>query len=465
MENSFLFQVFSGIQPEEYRRLRKFLQSPYFNQRSDVLLLFDWLVRQQQSGNANRSPESAFAAICPGQPYKADVLHLTSRYLLDLIEQYLACESWRSDDQYYRLSLLRALRHRKLGAHFERHAQRAEQQHRNRPERHAGYHLMEYQVQSEIFEYRIVTQRNWQANLSAIVDSLGQFFVLENLRWSGMIGALRLRSGADLEEPLLAAAVQAYAAQPDQSLAVTLQFNSSKIMAEPENEAAFEALCQILPQGAGLFPPSQHRDLYMTAINFCIRRQNKGDRSYTQKALQLYRQALSAGVLLENGTLPKYTYHNINALAHLAGEGNWAEAFLAENRDLLEPSIRENIYRYNLAICCFRKGDYSATMHLLRDVETSDVFEQLDIRRMLLRAYYALQEWQALAPLLDSFKAILLRKKGLGYHRESYLNLVRFTQKLLKIRLSGKSKKNALAERIKQTQQVAEREWLLAQLA
>jgi hypothetical protein len=61
-----------------------------------------------------------------------------------------------------------------------------------------------------------------------------------------------------------------------------------------------------------------------------------------------------------------------------------------------------------------------------------------------------------LASLLDSFAVFIRRQKDLGYHRESYLNLIKFTKKLAKKGLNPQ-----LAEAIRQTAAVAEREWLL----
>jgi hypothetical protein len=464
MENTFLVQVFGGLHETEYTRVRKFLQSPYFNRRPDVLALFDWLVRRANHELTNDSLAAAHAAVYPGRPFSAADMHLVSRYLLALLEQYMACEQWQNDDVQPRLHLLAALRQRKLGPHFERHAQRLEQWQRQRTERHADFYRVEYARQREMFEYRILSQRNWQLNLSGIVDALGHFFALENLRWSGMIASLNMRSGAQIPDPPLSDAVRNWATTADSPVSVAVQLNSTQIMREPENETAFEALCALLPGSFTLFPPSQCRDLYMTAINFCIKRQNKGERQYTQKALELYRQALEKGILLDNGILPKYTYHNINALAHLAGEGAWAEVFLTEYKGLLPPDTRENVFQYNLAVCYFRQGQYARALELLRTVETNEIFEQLDIRRMLLRAYFALGEWAALDSLLDSFNALLQRRKDLGYHAETYRNLVRFTQKILKIRWNKPAKKAALAEKIRQTQYVAEKEWLLEQL-
>jgi hypothetical protein len=463
MQNSFLIQVFRVIQPTEYFAVRQWLQSPFHNRRTDVLTLFDWLTERNIADEA-LDMKAAFESVYPGEPYDAAQFHLVSRYLLELLEQYLAYQTWVSEPQRVRLHLLKALRQRKANEHFERHARRIETAQAQRRERHADFHLLDYQLQNEIFEYRIVQQRNWQHNLSAILSALGQFFSLETLRWTGLTAALSGRSGTQLPQPVLSQTVLDHASQHKQPVWIQLQYQAAQMALQPDNEAAFDSLCAVLPDADGLFPASQCRDLYMTAINYCIRRQNRGDRTFAARALALYRQALDKGILLEGGVLAKYTYHNIHALAHLAGETEWAVQFLNQYKDALPANLRDNTYQYNLAILYFRQRDYTRTLELLRTIESPEAVEQIDIRRMMLRVYYELGEWSALASLLDSFKAILLRKKDLGYLQASYLNLIKFTHQLIKVRLSHRNKRLALAQKIEQTKQVAEREWLLEQL-
>jgi hypothetical protein len=81
---------------------------------------------------------------------------------------------------------------------------------------------------------------------------------------------------------------------------------------------------------------------------------------------------------------------------------------------------------------------------------------------MFVRAqgYWSLQqEWQA----LDSFFTFLRRLHDIGYQRLMYLNLIKFTRKIM---TKGHFKKKAgqLAERIRSEPYVAEREWLLEKL-
>lgn len=462
MQNSFLFQVFSALDRSEYQRLRKFLASPYHNRREDVQRCFDYLCQYPDYPEK----ENIWAVMHPDRPYDADAMNLIMTYLLGLIEDYLALEEWTAEPLQRRLCLVRALRKREIGAHFERQVRLLERQHNKQTYRHAGFYLTSYQIQNEVFAYQVVSQRNWQENLPELTSALGHFFVMENLRWSGMVQSLRQRTGADIPDPPLANNVLAWAAeqQTDTAPAIALLFQSLLTREGSDQLEHFTRFKELLPQASTIFPPAECRDLFMAAINFCIRRQNKGERHFAHEALDLYRRALDSGILLENGILPKYTFNNIHALAQLVDETEWARQFLDDYREHLAPVDRDNIYQYNLAIFHFRRSEYDQALELLREVSFTEVYIHLDVRRMLLRSYFELGEWVALASLLDSFRAFLRRQKSLGKHRESYLNLIRFTQKLAQSGPLNKTKAMKLAQKINATEFVAEREWLLNKL-
>ena len=139
----------------------------------------------------------------------------------------------------------------------------------------------------------------------------------------------------------------------------------------------------------------------MSAINFAIRRHNLGETKYTRAAFDLYKQALEQKVLAENGSLAKYTYINIFNLAQLSGDSAWARHFIDAYRSLLPSTDRDNIHRYCLAGYHFRQKNYPHVLELLHEVEFTEVFISLDVRKMLLRSYFALEEWLVLASLLD----------------------------------------------------------------
>jgi hypothetical protein len=410
--------------------------------------------------------EQVFAVVYPQKSWNRLQFNYLAGFFVELLKQFMACEELLSEPLQNRLFRCRAFRKRGLGRHFEKNAAELVRDHHATPHRHAGFWLLEYQLQNEIFGHELLKSGGRQTNLPTVTESLTNFYLLEHLKWAGATRSLQSFSRQTLPPmPLSEGVLKTAEAVPEnENPALCLMSAGLTALCEPENEENFGRLKSLLRTHRHLFPPSECRDLYMTAINFAIRRHNRGERNYTFEAFELYREALELGILHENGLLPKHTYINVQNLAQLTGAHDWALHFLESSRDALPPAERDNTYRYARAGFHFRRSEYRAVLDLLREVDFSDIFIQLDARKMLLRSYFELGEWLSLASLLDSFNAFLRRQKNLGYHRESYLSLVKFTKKLAQTVYASRSKRTALAQQIRQSEAVAEREWLLEKL-
>lgn len=468
MENSFLIRLLQILGPEDWLALHKFVRSPFFNQKPEVIRLFD-VLEKQRDVLETLDKETLFRLIAPDEPaYRNLRMNRIMSDLAALIRTYLAWAEWQSADEGLapRMSLVRALRKRDAGASFERAWQKLENSHRQLPYRHAVWQRLGYELQTEMFAFGAIHSRERFTGTGELLAYLGQFFLLETLKWSCMVASLRTLHGGSGEALFLEQTLDhAEHLVPEEYPAAALLRQSLRVLDGNATEADFQRMKQLLHRFAGVFPATESRDVYMAAINFCIRKHNQGDTAYTAEAFRLYREALEAGVLFDNGVLATYAYTNIHALAQRLGERDWALRFLEKYRSDLPPKDRENIYRYNLAIHYFKGGQYEELLQLLQEVAFPEIFHQLDARRMMLRAYYERQEWLALASLLDSFTTFLRRRDDLGYHRVAYLNLIRFTKKLAR---SGgrppKFKARELASKIHDEQFVADREWLLGKL-
>jgi len=62
-------------------------------------------------------------------------------------------------------------------------------------------------------------------------------------------------------------------------------------------------------------------------------------------------------------------------------------------------------------------------------------------------------------------KNFIRRKKIIGYHKENYLNLIHFVKQLLELKRFDKIAKQQLSQEIISTKAVAEKTWLLEQVA
>lgn len=159
--------------------------------------------------------------------------------------------------------------------------------------------------------------------------------------------------------------------------------------------------------------------------------------------------------------LSPFTYKNILKLGVRLKEFEWIDQFLDNYRPYLESKDRKNHYTYCRAVFYFNKSEYSQVLALLQKVTFKDKLYELDVRRMLLIIYYEQSEISALESLLDSFQVYISRQTGLGYHKENYLNLIRFVRKFLKSNMRNKAIKEKLKSEKGNISALAERQWLL----
>jgi hypothetical protein len=463
MRSTVSVQIFQSLSPKDLLKFEKFLASPYFNHREDVRVVFRLLMEQAPEGLDKLSKMTVFERVFPGEPFDNLRLNYVLNFFSERLEQFLACEEMHQDPFERQFLRCRAFRKRGLSRHFEKNAKELATKQEASTLRNAQHWLQTYQLEREIFAQQMMSSRNAPDNLAKVTNALAQFITLESLQWASTAHALSAISTEDTHVMPYTEAALEFTESSGEPAAVILK-KSFEVLHNPNDEAAFLRLKALIREHSTLFSPIEARDIYMSAINYCIKKHNQGERLYTREALELYKEGLEREILLENGVLPKYTYSNINNLSHLVGDAAWAVLFLEQYKHFLPLAERESVYKYNIAIHHFRCSAYPLALELLRDIEFTEVFVNLDVRKMLVRCYFELGEWQALNSLLDSFHAYLRRLKKIGYHRESYLNFIKFTLKVEKTMRSNKTKRAALSRKIIDTKYVAEREWLLGKL-
>jgi len=70
MNKSRLSEIFKSLDKREVKQLRKWVRSPFFNQREDVILLFDYLDKNRPLDKPNKLDRKyIFSKIFPNEKY------------------------------------------------------------------------------------------------------------------------------------------------------------------------------------------------------------------------------------------------------------------------------------------------------------------------------------------------------------------------------------------------------------
>ncbi|MBK8562766.1 MAG: hypothetical protein IPN76_05335 [Saprospiraceae bacterium] len=472
MQNSRLLELLRTFSPTELTAFGKYLRSPYHNLREDVTLLFDYFFEKKESKKASVfEKENVFKAIFPSEIFEEKRLSYTISFLHQLAQNFLVINELETEnDAAFQLRLAKSLRQRGLEQHYETTLKKAEDALEAQPHRHLDYHHLSHLLHLERYESGARERRTASRHFQELADAADLFFIANKLRQSCTVLMHKAVSEANLRLELLDEVLAQVERQNlTQVPAVGVWYFGYRALSEAEPRAWFGQLREAMRMYVGQFPKAELREVSTLAVNCCIRqintRREAGEQAFwLGQVFEIYKEGLDNQVFIENGALSRFTYNNIANAGLGLKAFDWVEGFLAQYKDLLEPRHRETAYLFNLASLHFRKPDYDRALELLTKAEFDDVLHNLDARRMLLRIYFDLGEVAALDSLLDSFAIFLRRRRDVGYLRQHYLNLIRFTRKLLQTPTSERMAREKLRSEIGECKALAEREWLLGRV-
>ncbi|MBK7936965.1 MAG: hypothetical protein IPJ82_07630 [Lewinellaceae bacterium] len=462
IRNSIVFQTTGTLSAWELKNFRKWLQSPFHNARPELAGLFDYLVRCIRDDEAP-APETAFHTVFAGQVFDEKKLRHALSWLMAQVRAFFTWQELQSDGNQRNVYAARSFRKRNLEAGLRQVMREAKTETARQAPYSAESQLADFYLNFEQYQWDIDQKRAQDMPFDALSGALTTFYATKLLQLGCTYTAQQaLQKQSPQTLPRLDLVLSAFSEDTFLTVPQTALYYCGYLMLSNPDEKWKEQFRRLLEQHGHQFPVEEARDLLMMAINYCIRRINQGEREYLGEVLEFYNLGLQNRLLLdERGFLRKYTYNNV--LLTMAAGKLWERAaeFLEVYREQLSPDERDSVYRYNRAVFLFQKADYGDAQEILRDLSFSDPMYNLEARRMLLRIYYEENSHDALESLLDNLLTWLRRHGEIGYHREMYRNLARFTGKLLNIPHSEREKRQKLAKKILDTPLVADRQWLL----
>lgn len=465
MKDTLISTLIGRLSDTERRRARQFLASPYHNRREDVRRLFDLLEEYLHHLQVAPEREAVYKKIYGEGAYDDQQLRLLASYLLRALETFLRLEELFGRSNEEDALLLAAYRRRRLDRHFQKTLRRARKQLDRRPLRHPEYHYASFQLERQQYQLLSTAGRTRDLNLQPLEDELHRAFLSMKLRQACL--ALSHQSVYKTEYRLaLSEEILAEAARPEYEdvPAVRVYYLGARSLRRPEREDYFRGFREELLAAFDRFPPAEQRDLLLIALNFCIRRINEGQPPYLREALALYRRGLDDDLLLEAGKLSRFTYNNVTGIALRLAELDWAETFVEQYRDELDPDYREATYNLNAARLAYARRDFDRALRHLQQADYRDLINNLVAKTLQLKIYYESGEYDLLDAHLRTMRSFLRRQRRLGYHQRNYLNIVRLTRKLLTSNPYDRQARAQLRAEIEGAEPLTEKGWLLEQL-
>ncbi|MBK8557490.1 MAG: hypothetical protein IPL65_17835 [Lewinellaceae bacterium] len=424
-----------------------------------MLELFDAIVRTEK-------PEKKilWAILFPSTPYDDTRIRLLLSYLNRLMEQFLLVEDLKMEDYSLKLKLAVIYRHRGISGQYERSMKFFQKNLLAQPQRNENFYGLQRLYEIEVHETELIRNPTNTAPFRELARSTDLFYLTGRLRLICLelsqtnVYQADAMGGLHLDIIALAERTE-WADLPG----ISTYLAAIRMLKEEGNHKAYEDFLKKMERQKFCFSDDEMREFYKFSINHCIRSANRGSAGMEEELLTQYRKALEGGYLYENGVLSRFTFHNIVAAGLRCNELKWVQDFIERYQEFIEPEYRDSSVSFNSARLHFTRRAFDKVLLLLQKANYNDPLLYLAAKTLLLKTYFALDEYDLIHANLDAMRNYLQRKKVLGYHRINYQNIIRFTERILNSS-HDRQQRTALRRDIESEVVLTEKEWLLGLL-
>ena len=385
--------------------------------------------------------------------------------LMGLLENFLVQESLQREEFTFKLQLVRIYRQYNLPKHLRLALEQLRKIHEKYPGKNAEFHQHAYELTYESYLYQHDLGRAALQHPQEVSNNLDLSYLCRKLRQTCYMVSRKAVFNKDYDFGMLPVAIR-YIEQQDllRVPAIAIYYYIYKSFQEGADEQYFTELRGLINRYAALFPPREIYDIYLLAINYCIRKLNEGNEAYLHLGLDLYKEGLKEKHLLPEDRLSRTTYSNIVGMGLKARDFAWVHSFIQKYKNKLVRQYRASTYAFCLARYEYEQQHYDEVILLIHSMKYPDTLIGLVAKTLLLKVYYETEEFELLQAHLDAMDVFLRRKKVIGYHKRNYQAIIRLTRKLIKVNHYNRQAVRNLAREIRATEGITERAWLLRQV-
>ena len=376
-----LVKILSSLTLDEFKELKLFLLSPYFNSDPNLVKFYGIISKQFPIADSSAlfNKNKLFALVFPDHDWNDGKWRNLITKMVKALEQFLVVQEMKIGEELVgRKFLADAYSRRNLYPLFEREAKSLETELAAITSIDQNALLDRMKISQSLY-YHPLTNKvdNIQFLVSAKRDAADFFQTLQlKMACEELVHGHILKGHQETREvkslpPVYHRLYQLVHAFLKDGTETSFQIAKSY----------FESVLDKLSMGDKKFG-------LLNLINFAIHQNNLGQSKYQETMLELYKQGLEQKILLENDLMIETTFTNIIATSTSLGEFEWAENFIGKYEQYLQEDIREEAKTLGLANIYFQQSDFSKVIDLLIYFNSKNLTRSFIAKSMLLRSYF-----------------------------------------------------------------------------
>ncbi|MEX0813682.1 MAG: hypothetical protein WD048_15800 [Chitinophagales bacterium] len=468
MQSSQLIQSLKYLNPDTFKRFGAFVHSPYHNTNEKLQKLYSQIAASHPDLTSNKlDKKTVYPTVFLKEKFNGDKLRAMMSLLLKLLKEFLVIEQIKKSPETFNQLLLEQYQNLGMNKQYDTMLKKSQNIMSDSDQKDTAYFLKQHLLDEKIYDYAVQNKTpNLNKDLQNLLVNLDIYYAAKRLKYSCEALNRKNIAGESFEEISLMD-IKPYSEKLalEKVPLIDIYLQIFQTLEDENNESNFEKLVKLLEENSSIFPAEENKVMYGYAMNFCIKKINEGRNEYLEKLFKLYKLLLEFNIIFEGKYISQWDYKNIVTVGLRLNEIEWTEYFINHYEKYLNPNVRDNAFKYNLANLSYFKKDFSQTMELLREVEFTEISYELSSKSLLLKSYYELNEFNALFAQAETFKLFLRRNKRISdYQKTIYKNLIRYIVKLAKLKSRFQKVPKKVRDEIESTAQIADKSWLLKKI-
>lgn len=428
-----MISIYTSLDVEEKRRLRKWMNSEFVNQNEDVLSLFRFVDSRKSISERSVSKQKTHEYLYPGMPYN----DLRIRHLM-----WLMTEAFESFIVYDSIEREHSLREKMLSKYYVRkgllpYANRIIEKALEKANavniQNTEYFKNIYDLGAIYYDINSRNNRTQDFKIAASIDAFTVYAVVEVLKSACIVNTINKVMELDARQYLLGSVLDILPGSPLLNIPIVRIYYNIYQVAANEDEAAFELFRNDIRANEVLFSKQDLNGLYRTAINFCIKKSNQNIEYYTRKTFDLYVYAIEHDILIENNEINRFIFTNTVAVGIKLKEFDKVEAFIKRYNAFINETYRKNTIDYNTAKIIYAKNQHHKALKILLTNEFKDTIWNLNAKYLVLKILFEIRDIETFEIHLKAFKIYVKRISNIGYHKAYFTNVSKALTQLLKM--------------------------------
>ncbi|HAX49385.1 MAG TPA: hypothetical protein PK605_02810 [Ignavibacteria bacterium] len=463
MKNSQLFESLRTLNEKEFREFGKFINSPYFNNRSEVIRFYEAIKKFHPDFNAEKiNEEMIFKSIYPAKKYNDVLMRKVHSLVLKLFHNYIVDLKLRNDRLHYELELIDSLRERKL---FNQHHRKSQNYNNFLEGSKETMEVYEYKYKSEQklrliyegFASQVEKSRNSLEKLYAFFFSV---ILNEQLHIMNMTSDRHKQVNVELFDRIVTFLTDSeFRKRP----LINLYYLMVKLKTTDQSEY-FHDLVAFRNENSAKLDKEHIYNALIILLDYCLVNIGNGNSEFRKKMFELSDTLFTEDLMNEDAAEP-ITFTNITSNAAFLKKFYWIDKFINKYKGYLHPSDKTSLLNYSRGMVEFEKGKYTEALKLLSPLNLKWTNMKNDIKKIMIKCYYELGYFEELILQIDSYRHFVNNVNTAENMNRGNKNFIKYISRLNDCRNSNDHlSAETLKNEVERSEFFYHKEWVLSKL-